>query len=342
MGRAAASRSPGASCSSTPPAPAFRSCASSPASGRVVLTATDAAAQQFETVFPRVLRQGVRRPGGRSRQERPRLDLGGVHLRQRRRAAVVRAERPAADRAAAARRHRRRRRPRSAESRAGRRAGAVTYLEPDAGRRRRHRARRPDARGAPSSRAQLEALKAARKSMPPDQYDAELEKLLVEIARIGVRSARSRRSSCRRSRLSASSQFLVPEPRQLQTTLPTDRALRFLNTNTPTMPTTKPATCAAKATPPPLRARRHRDRAGAEQLHQEPEAEQDDRRQLDDLAEDDRAGSASARAIAGRARSTRPSRRRSRRSRRSSAASSADRPRPGRAPRRCRTADRRR
>ena len=31
---------------------------------------------------------------------------------------------------------------------------------------------------------QLEELKARKETMPPDQYDAELEKLLVEIARI--------------------------------------------------------------------------------------------------------------------------------------------------------------
>jgi hypothetical protein len=38
--------------------------------------------------------------------------------------------------------------------------------------------------------------------------------------------------------------------------------------------------------PPAAAVRRHRDRAGAEQLHHEPEAEQDDGRQLHDLEED--------------------------------------------------------
>ena len=56
------SRSPAVWCSSTPPAAAFRSCSKLAGRGRIVLTATDSAAQQFETVFPRVLRQGVRRP----------------------------------------------------------------------------------------------------------------------------------------------------------------------------------------------------------------------------------------------------------------------------------------
>ena len=109
------------SCSSTRPAPAFRSCASSPAKGHVVLTATDAAAQQFETVFPEFFIKAFDDPAADLDRERPRVDLGGVHLRQRRRAAVVRAERAAADRAAAARRHRRRRRPRGAEPRHRRR-----------------------------------------------------------------------------------------------------------------------------------------------------------------------------------------------------------------------------
>src|SRR5207248_74993 len=34
--------------------------------------------------------------------------------------------------------------------------------------------------------SQLEELKARKEQMPPDQYDAELEKILVEIARIGA------------------------------------------------------------------------------------------------------------------------------------------------------------
>jgi len=34
--------------------------------------------------------------------------------------------------------------------------------------------------------AQLEELKARKESTPPDQYDAELEKLLVDIARVGI------------------------------------------------------------------------------------------------------------------------------------------------------------
>jgi len=34
--------------------------------------------------------------------------------------------------------------------------------------------------------AQLEELKARKENMPPDQYDAELEKILIEIARVGA------------------------------------------------------------------------------------------------------------------------------------------------------------
>jgi len=39
----------------------------------------------------------------------------------------------------------------------------------------------------------LEELKARKESTPPDQYDTDLEKLLVEIARISPRSAPSHR-----------------------------------------------------------------------------------------------------------------------------------------------------
>ncbi len=63
----------------------------------------------------------------------------------------------------------------------------ITYLEPDA----------PLALPADSTQAaivrrraeleaQLEELKARKESTPPDQYAAELEKLLVEIARVGA------------------------------------------------------------------------------------------------------------------------------------------------------------
>ena len=52
VGGSRSSRCPAASSSSTRRRRAFRSCASWPARGRVVLTATDSSAQQFETVFP--------------------------------------------------------------------------------------------------------------------------------------------------------------------------------------------------------------------------------------------------------------------------------------------------
>src|SRR5262249_6796999 len=63
----------------------------------------------------------------------------------------------------------------------------VTYVEPEA----------PLALPADSAQAalvkrraeleaQLEELKARKESTPPDQYDADLEKLLIEIARVGA------------------------------------------------------------------------------------------------------------------------------------------------------------
>ena len=50
----------------------------------------------------------------------------------------------------------------------------------------RHRRWPCSSSGAPSSKRQLEELKARKESTPPDQYDAELEKLLVEIARVAA------------------------------------------------------------------------------------------------------------------------------------------------------------
>ena len=155
--------------------------------GRVVLTATDSAAQQFETVFAEYFVKafddvaadldknnrvsvweafsyasaGVRQwfeQKGQLPTERPLLDDTGAGVGRE-------AQNPGTDGAVA----------------------RVTYLQPDA------------ALALPADTAvavlvrrraeletQLEELKARKESTPPDQYDAELEKLLIEIARISV------------------------------------------------------------------------------------------------------------------------------------------------------------
>ena len=122
--------------------------------GRIVLTATDSRGAAVRDGVRRILREGVRRSGRRRRQERPRLDLGSVQLRERRRAAVVRAEGPAADRASAARRHRRRDRAARRRTPAPTaRIARITYLEPDAPWRCRPIRRRPRwSAAAPNSR----------------------------------------------------------------------------------------------------------------------------------------------------------------------------------------------
>ena len=157
------------------------------AKGHVVLTATDAAAQQFETVFPEFFIKAFDDPAadldrnnrvsiweaftyasagvrqwfeqkGQLPTERPLLDDTGAGIGRE-------AQNPGTDGAIA----------------------RVTYLEPDvaltlpadtalAGLMRR----RADLETL------LEELKARKESTPPDQYDADLEKLLVEIARIGA------------------------------------------------------------------------------------------------------------------------------------------------------------
>ena len=155
--------------------------------GRVVLTATDAAAQQFETVFPEFfikafsddaadldrnnrvsvweaftyasasVRQWFEQKG-QLPTERPLLDDTGAGIGRE-------AQNPGTDGALA----------------------RVTYVQPDA------------VLALPSDTAlaglmrrradlemQLEELKARKESTPPDQYDADLEKLLVEIARLSA------------------------------------------------------------------------------------------------------------------------------------------------------------
>jgi hypothetical protein len=155
------------------------------ARGRVVMTATDSSAQQFETVFPEFFLKafeeggadldksgrvsfweaftfasaGVRGWFEQKNQlptERPLLDDTGAGVGRE-------AQNPGVDGAVA----------------------RVTYLAPDA-----VLALPSDAgqavlvkRRADLER-QVEELKARKESTPPDQYDAELEKLLVEIARI--------------------------------------------------------------------------------------------------------------------------------------------------------------
>lgn len=153
--------------------------------GRVVLTATDAAAQQFETVFPEYfvksfddpaadldkngrvsvweafayVSAGVRQwfeQKGQLPTERPLLDDTGAGIGRE-------AQNPGTDGAVA----------------------RVTYLEPDAPLvLPSDTALAVLVRRRAALETQLEELKARKESTPPEQYDAELEKLLVEIARI--------------------------------------------------------------------------------------------------------------------------------------------------------------
>jgi hypothetical protein len=155
--------------------------------GRVVLTSTDAAAQQFETMFAEFFIKafedraadldhnnrvsiweaftyasaGVRQyfeQKGQLPTERPLLDDTGAGIGRE-------AQNPGTDGAVA----------------------RVTYIEPDA-----VLALPSDAALAGLMRrradleTQLEELKARKESTPPDQYDAALERLLVEIARLSA------------------------------------------------------------------------------------------------------------------------------------------------------------
>jgi hypothetical protein len=155
--------------------------------GRVVLTSTDAAAQQFETVFPEFFIKAFDDPAadldrnnrvsiweaftyasagvrqwfeqkGQLPTERSLIDDTGAGIGRE-------AQNPGTDGATA----------------------RVTYLEPDA-----VLALPSDTALAALMRRRaelenlLEELKARKESIPPDRYDADLEKLLVEIARISA------------------------------------------------------------------------------------------------------------------------------------------------------------
>ena len=155
--------------------------------GRIVLTATDSSAQQFETLFPEFFVNAFTDPAadvdkngrvsiweafsyasagvqqafqqkGQLATERPLLDDTGAGIGRE-------AQNPGPDGAMA----------------------KVTYVQPDA------------AVALPSDtalaglvtrraelEAQLEELRARKESMPPDQYDAELERIVLEIARISA------------------------------------------------------------------------------------------------------------------------------------------------------------
>ena len=155
--------------------------------GRVVLTATDSAAQQFETVFPEFFikafaddaadldkngrvsiweaftyaSNGVRQwfeQKGQLPTERPLLDDTGAGVGRE-------AQNPGTDGAVA----------------------RITYLEPDAA-----LALPADTglavlvRRRAELESMLEELKARKESTQADQYDAELEKLLIEMAKVGA------------------------------------------------------------------------------------------------------------------------------------------------------------
>jgi len=156
--------------------------------GRVVLTATDSSAQQFETVFPEYFvkafdAQGadVDKSGRVSIWEAFSFASAGVRAWFEQKGTLP-TERPLLDDTGAGI-GREVQNPASTDGAVAR----VTYIEPEA-----PLALPADAAQAALVRrradleAQLEELKARKEQMPPDQYDAELEKVLVEIARIGA------------------------------------------------------------------------------------------------------------------------------------------------------------
>jgi len=155
--------------------------------GRVVLTATDSAAQQFETVFPEFFVNAfddasadLDRNGRVSIWEAFTFASNGVRLFFEQKGQLP-TERPLLDDTGAGV---------GREAQAPGTDGAVariTYLQPEA----------PLALPSDTAlatlvkrraelEAELEALKARKESTPADQYDAELERVLIDLARVSL------------------------------------------------------------------------------------------------------------------------------------------------------------
>src|SRR5436190_4745720 len=152
--------------------------------GRIVLTATDSAAQQFETVFPEFFLKAFDDPAadvdkngrvsvweafayasagvrqwfeqhGQLATERPLLDDTGAGIGRE-------AQNPGVDGASA----------------------RTTYLQPEAAAAIGDVALAALLKRRGDLEAELEVLKARKSTMPPDQYDTNLERILVELAKL--------------------------------------------------------------------------------------------------------------------------------------------------------------
>jgi len=151
--------------------------------GRVVLTATDSAAQQFETVLAEFLIKAFEDPAGADLDKDGRVSLleafayasAGVRKWYEDRGELP-TERSLLD---------------DNGDGIGREAdnpgpdgpfARITYLEPEATPADAAQALLLTRRA--ELEADLEAIKARRPSMPPEQYDAQIEKLLLELARV--------------------------------------------------------------------------------------------------------------------------------------------------------------
>lgn len=152
--------------------------------GRVVLTATDSAAQQFETVFPEFFLKAFDDPAadadkngrvsiweafvfasagvqqwfeqhGQLPTERPLLDDTGGGIGRE-------AQNPGSDGVSA----------------------RVTYLQPEAAAATSDLALAALLKRRSDLEAELEALKTRKSELPPDQYETALERILVELAKL--------------------------------------------------------------------------------------------------------------------------------------------------------------
>ena len=152
--------------------------------GRVILTATDSAAQQFETVFPEYFVNAFNdaaadtdKDGRVSLWEAFAFASAGVHQWFEQKGQLP-TERPLLDDTGAG---------------VGREAlnpgtdgevARVTFLEPEAAALPANTTIGALQKRRAELEAQIADLKGRKASLPPDQYEAELERLLLELARV--------------------------------------------------------------------------------------------------------------------------------------------------------------
>ncbi len=154
---------------------------------RVVITATDAAAQQFERVFPEVLHPRADRGRGRRRQERARVGVGSVQLASAQvrqyyeQKAQLPTERALIDDTGEGAGH-----DLQSPAASGRTLSRAVFLQREAPPPVVEDEAADLRRSQADLERQIDSLKVRKDEMAADQYDAQLEPLLLDLARVSA------------------------------------------------------------------------------------------------------------------------------------------------------------